>query len=188
MYRGQLKTWNGDKNFGFIHSEELNQETFFHISTLKVIGRDPKQGDFISFEIEKLANGKFRAINCHIESISVKSFTKRSSPDNYKSSSTLKRKMVLVLAIVLITVFAYQRLDMPLVSNLTLVTKTEANISLPMKSTIKTRIQSHFTCDGRQHCSQMTSRAEAKFFTRHCPNTKMDGDNDGIPCENDSRF
>jgi len=45
-----------------------------------------------------------------------------------------------------------------------------------------------FRCDGRQHCSQMTSRAEAKFFTQHCPNTKMDGDRDGIPCENDSRF
>ncbi len=45
-----------------------------------------------------------------------------------------------------------------------------------------------FRCDGRQHCSQMTSRAEAEFFTRNCPNTKMDGDGDGIPCENDSRF
>ncbi|MBQ0779047.1 MAG: excalibur calcium-binding domain-containing protein [Pseudomonas sp.] len=45
-----------------------------------------------------------------------------------------------------------------------------------------------FTCDGRQHCSQMRSRAEAEYFVRHCPNTKMDGDNDGIPCENDSRF
>ncbi|POB01094.1 excalibur calcium-binding domain-containing protein [Halopseudomonas oceani] len=45
-----------------------------------------------------------------------------------------------------------------------------------------------FRCDGRQHCSQMTSRAEAEFFTRNCPNTKMDGDRDGIPCENDSRF
>ncbi len=48
--------------------------------------------------------------------------------------------------------------------------------------------QSRFSCDGRQHCSQMTSRAEAEFFTRNCPNTKMDGDRDGIPCENDSRF
>ncbi len=45
-----------------------------------------------------------------------------------------------------------------------------------------------FKCDGRQHCSQMRSRAEAEFFLRNCPNTKMDGDNDGIPCENDSRF
>jgi hypothetical protein len=45
-----------------------------------------------------------------------------------------------------------------------------------------------FTCDGRQHCSQMRSRAEAEFFVRNCPNTKMDGDRDGVPCENDSRF
>ena len=45
-----------------------------------------------------------------------------------------------------------------------------------------------FNCDGRQHCSQMHSRAEAEYFVRNCPNTKMDGDNDGEPCENDSRF
>lgn len=45
-----------------------------------------------------------------------------------------------------------------------------------------------FSCDGRQHCSQMTSRAEAVYFINHCPNTKMDGDHDGVPCENDSRF
>jgi peptide subunit release factor 1 (eRF1) len=40
-----------------------------------------------------------------------------------------------------------------------------------------------FKCDGRQHCSQMNSYEEAKYFIQHCPNTKMDGDNDGIPCE-----
>lgn len=40
-----------------------------------------------------------------------------------------------------------------------------------------------FTCDGRKHCSQMTSCAEATYFIQHCPNTKMDGNNDGIPCE-----
>lgn len=45
-----------------------------------------------------------------------------------------------------------------------------------------------FRCDGRQHCSQMTSRAEAEYFIRHCPDTKMDGDHDGEPCENDTRF
>ena len=45
-----------------------------------------------------------------------------------------------------------------------------------------------FKCDGRTHCSQMTSRVEAEYFVRHCPNTKMDGDHDGVPCENDSRF
>ena len=40
-----------------------------------------------------------------------------------------------------------------------------------------------FSCDGRKHCSQMTSCAEATYFSNHCPNTKMDGNHDGIPCE-----
>ena len=36
--------------------------------------------------------------------------------------------------------------------------------------------------------SQMTSKDEAIFFINNCPNTKMDGDRDGKPCESDSRF
>jgi hypothetical protein len=40
-----------------------------------------------------------------------------------------------------------------------------------------------YKCDGRIYCSQMTSCAEAKFFLKNCPGVKMDGDNDGIPCE-----
>ena len=38
-------------------------------------------------------------------------------------------------------------------------------------------------CDGRTHCSQMRSCAEAEYFLRNCPNTKMDGNRDGEPCE-----
>ena len=40
-----------------------------------------------------------------------------------------------------------------------------------------------FKCDGRTHCSQMRSYEEALYFLRNCPNTQMDGNNDGEPCE-----
>lgn len=42
-----------------------------------------------------------------------------------------------------------------------------------------------FKCDGRQHCSQMTSCEEATFFLNNCPGIKMDnhGNGNGIPCE-----
>lgn len=40
-----------------------------------------------------------------------------------------------------------------------------------------------YRCDGRKHCYQMNSCAEAKFFLSRCPGVQMDGDNDGIPCE-----
>ncbi|MFJ0260787.1 excalibur calcium-binding domain-containing protein [Acinetobacter baumannii] len=47
---------------------------------------------------------------------------------------------------------------------------------------------SAFQCDGREYCTQMHSLEEARWFVRNCPNTKMDGDRDGEPCENDSRW
>jgi len=56
-------------------------------------------------------------------------------------------------------------------------------IQTPIKRAIKATQQPKFECDGRQHCSQMSSCSEARYFIQHCPNTKMDGDHDGVPCE-----
>lgn len=43
--------------------------------------------------------------------------------------------------------------------------------------------KAQYRCDGRTHCSHMTSCEEAKFFLKNCPGVKMDGDGDGVPCE-----
>ena len=53
----------------------------------------------------------------------------------------------------------------------------------PLASPNTPDAQSPFHCDGRTYCSEMSSCAEAKYFLTHCPNVKMDGDNDGVPCE-----
>jgi Excalibur calcium-binding domain len=44
-------------------------------------------------------------------------------------------------------------------------------------------VSGSFNCDGRKYCSQMKSCAEAKYFLANCPGVKMDGDKNGIPCE-----
>ena len=74
----------------------------------------------------------------------------------------------------------------PHYSSNTPVTPINTNNKNPMQKTIThtvTKPLPSFHCDGRQHCSQMNSYEEAKFFLDHCPNPKMDGDRDGIPCE-----
>ena len=65
------------------------------------------------------------------------------------------------------------------------VTTASTNYSASSNSSFSTDNVSNlqFRCDGRTYCSQMTSCAEATYFLRNCPNTKMDGNNDGIPCE-----
>ena len=45
-----------------------------------------------------------------------------------------------------------------------------------------------FKCDGRVYCSEMRSYAEAVYFHKHCRGTKMDGNGNGKPCENDTRW
>jgi len=51
------------------------------------------------------------------------------------------------------------------------------------KVTIAQPNKSKFRCDGRRYCSQMHSCEEATYFIEHCSDTRMDGDNDGVPCE-----
>lgn len=40
-----------------------------------------------------------------------------------------------------------------------------------------------FTCVGKTRCPDMKSCAEATFYLRNCPGVEIDGDGDGIPCE-----
>jgi len=66
--------------------------------------------------------------------------------------------------------------------------KTHNNVLKSEKSIVQKRKFMHtkknkFKCDNRKYCSQMHSYEEAKYFLRHCPNVKIDGDRDGIPCE-----
>jgi hypothetical protein len=41
----------------------------------------------------------------------------------------------------------------------------------------------NFRCEGKTHCSEMSSCTEATFYLKNCPGTQMDGDGDGVPCE-----
>jgi cold shock CspA family protein len=186
MHKGQLKSWKDDKGFGFIQSSDLTQDTFIHISSLKNMSRKPKTGDFIYFEVEK-NKGKTKAINCRIEGVADKKI-QRHKPRIHRNTSAPKSKLVLILVVIGIAAFAFQRLGLTPSNK---PTQQTPNILSPNNSLLESdfsNTDSKFSCDGRQHCSQMTSRAEAVYFINYCPNTKMDGDRDGIPCENDSRF
>ena len=63
--------------------------------------------------------------------------------------------------------------------------KYQPTSAQPPRSIVQKEPARHttFNCDGRTYCSQMTSCAEATYFLKNCPDTKMDGDNDGVPCE-----
>ena len=175
---GTLKKWNDERGFGFIESPSQDKEIFVHISAFPRDGSRPKVGEMISFEIRSGPNGKTRAVaDQRPGAATVNPRPKRP----VTSSKSRKGALAPVLISIGLLCFAGYRFFNSSPS----VTITSPGINAPQR----VQTENHnFKCDGRQHCSQMTSRAEAEFFIRNCPSTKMDGDNDGIPCENDTRF
>ena len=198
MNKGLLKAWNNEKGFGFIKADSLAHDTFIHISALKHMSRKPKVGDTIYFEVATQPDGKTKAVNCRIEGVAALKVTPKKSnhhrvaKSNFTDSFLGKVASISIIAVLgFIAVNKYSHYksneqfnnNIPVITNADLATFDEKypKIVIPQNT-------QNFTCDGRQHCSQMTSRAEAIFFINNCPNTKMDGDRDGDPCERDSRF
>ena len=179
MIKGQLKSWDDAKGFGFIKSDEYERDVFIHISTLKAMSRKPKLGDFIYFEIERQHDGRTCAINCRIEGVAPAK--KIHSKNKIRKKSPLST-IGSALFVICVGSFAYAKITSQVKPTLAFPTH-EPNIQIEHETPIH-----NFKCDGRQYCSQMNSRAEAEFFNQYCPNTKMDGDHDGEPCESDSRF
>ena len=95
------------------------------------------------------------------------------------------KKLILLALIGLAGWQIYAKQSTPVITNAALEL---LNISSEPVNAPSSVYEKKYSCDGRQYCSQMNSRAEAVFFINNCPNTKMDGDHDGIPCDNDSRF
>jgi len=93
----------------------------------------------------------------------------------------VKLKNSLILMVICLGAWQFYFKENPAVESSRHNAITEIPNSRAMQTVAKAKAV--FKCDGRQHCSQMKSYEEAIYFIQHCPNTKMDGDNDGVPCE-----
>jgi hypothetical protein len=81
---------------------------------------------------------------------------------------------LLIIALITTGAYSYYKLQQP--------AEALPAAAMPLSKPVQA-MPPEFRCDGRTHCSHMTSCEEAFFFIEHCPGTQMDGDGDGIPCE-----
>jgi cold shock CspA family protein len=189
--QGKLVRWVDDKGFGFIKPESGSGDIFIHISALAGMSRKPVIGDIILYQIGFDANGKTCAVNAKIEGVSQilslaplerkrkkdlsTPIQERVNRKPGKINNPKKRFKLLPLLIVVVAVFIYDKVS----KEKTVIDR----IKMPMVETSEVEQAEPFQCQGKIWCSQMSSSEEALFYLRHCPGTKMDGDNDGIPCE-----
>lgn len=168
---GNLTKWNDDRGFGFISPAGGGAEVFVHISAFPRDGRRPTVGELVSYETDAGSDGKARAIRIMRAGQKPRVRTTRPVGGDSRASGLLGT-ILGVLAIGAIAGYGYTRLRKP-------DTPPPSTLSPPVVQ----QADSPFKCDGRTMCSQMTSCAEAHYFVLHCPNTKMDGNGDGEPCE-----
>jgi cold shock CspA family protein len=190
--KGKLVRWIDDKGFGFIKPEHGKDDIFIHISALKGMSRKPVIGDVIHYQVSLDANGKPRAVNAQIEGVSqalalspLKQKRERDLPSPakerpYRNTSTSagkpRRRLSLfsILIVIGVAVAIYDKASKERTFSASRVA------TLPTEQIEQTE---QFQCQGKVWCSEMTSYEEAVFYLRNCPGTKMDGDGDGIPCE-----
>lgn len=169
---GTLTKWNDDRGFGFISPAQGNDEIFVHISAFPR-GDRPHVNEFISFETETGQNGKLRAVR-------IMRPGQRRAPHRPRIVRQSERPASLInavlgiLAIAAIAAYGYSSLT---------GSRSAPAVSVAPVTAASSSLSTSFKCDGRTTCSQMTSCAEATYFLQHCPNTKMDGNDDGEPCE-----
>ncbi|NOT99999.1 MAG: cold shock domain-containing protein [Gallionella sp.] len=190
-FQGKIDSWNEARGFGFIQRNGGNDKLFVHISAFTQRQRKPSNGDIVTYEVSKAKDGRSQASN-------VEFVIGRNSVSQSENGSAWGRVAMIGL-VVIVSIVAYikhvpqklfysethpevvasdiqsSELQAPLASSLL---KSESQSLAPSVES-----SSSFRCEGKTHCSQMTSCDEAKFYLRNCPSTEMDGDSDGIPCE-----
>jgi cold shock CspA family protein len=171
---GILRSWNDDRGFGFIAPTHGGNELFVHISAFPRDGSRPVEGESLTYELGRGQNGKPQAVRVVRQAIGARAPRVNSPPRRSGRSGPFKTLLVLLVVVVGVA-YAYSRFARS--ANSSVSVHPAAAVQTPQTT------QSSFRCDGRTYCSQMTSCAEATYFLRHCPGVKMDGNNDGVPCE-----
>ncbi|MDQ3059198.1 MAG: excalibur calcium-binding domain-containing protein [Pseudomonadota bacterium] len=188
-FEGTLTQWNDDRGFGFVAPAQGGQAVFVHISAFPRDGQRPQPHEALSFEIELDNKGKKRAVGVRRPAGSQPA-PRRLTPGGAVLGRPVRHatgglaKWVAMLLLVAVGVYGYDQYS----KRVSAYPSADTGQPLaqpvgqePVQVLQPTAVS--FRCDGRQHCSQMTSCAEATFFLKNCPGVKMDGDGDGVPCE-----
>ncbi|MDC7698467.1 excalibur calcium-binding domain-containing protein [Vogesella indigofera] len=185
LYHGTISRWHDDKGFGFITQDHTREELFFDLSDCPPGGVRPQVGFVVYFQRQQAANGKVSA-----RQVQGKVFTAppAASPplpplDYVLAPAAPRQHHSRVHGIVLLLLLTAGVAGYASYAGRSSAAPASRAINTSRPATTPAAATAGFRCDGRQHCSQMNTLQEAAYFLQHCPDTRMDGDGDGQPCE-----
>lgn len=188
-FNGKLTKWNAERGFGFVVADHGEQELFVHVSAFPRDGRPLAIGEPLTFEMGLDKEGRKRAVRVRRPGAPEPRASHRQPQEHIRrpsrqvpertGSNSFGSILVSLLVVAGLGWYGYtrftERADASAVA--------PQSVMSPAQTAAPDIRQPAFQCDGRNHCSQMSSCSEAKQFLKHCPGMKMDGDGDNIPCE-----
>lgn len=189
---GTLAKWNDQRGFGFIAPANGGPDVFVHISAFPLDGIRPVQGERLSFEIISGEDGTKRAHAIHRPDRQPRNPQRpvgARHPEKRSRGFLSKLILLVIFGLLAYTAYGYYTRHAaalhghlrPPADDSPTPGRPAARID-PVLGAPPAAAPS-YTCDGRTHCSQMTSCTEATWFLNNCPGVKMDGNHDGVPCE-----
>ncbi len=167
--QGRVTEWNDERGFGFVIQNGTGARVFLHVSEMSASRRRPAIGSLITYELGQDDKGRIQARSARFVGARV------SGPS--KSMGTLASAVVGLMTLLVIGYVGYVRISNP---------NSTVSASVYKIVFVRDALRSHpeFQCRPEKNsCFKMTSCAEALFHQEHCGVADMDGDHDGIPCE-----
>jgi cold shock CspA family protein len=167
-YQGRVIEWKDERGFGFIMPDRGGPKVFLHISSFSYRTRRPTVGAFITYELSTDEKGRPRA--------NAAQFVGESRPKS-RRLNTVVSALTISLVVMFLGYVAYVRISHP-----------NSTVSASVYKIFFAREALHqnpgFRCESeKSSCARMSSCAEAFFHQEQCGVSVMDGDGDGIPCE-----
>ena len=168
-FQGRIAEWNDARGFGFVLPNGGGKRVFIHISAFADRPTRPSVGTLVTYELGQSSDGRPQA--------QVVRFVAAARARQRGEPSVVASIVVLALVLLPIAYVAWVRISNP-------GSTMSASLYKIVFAPQALRSNPTFQCSPQKaSCSAMTSCAEAFFHQERCDVHNMDGDYDGIPCE-----
>ena len=180
-FQGRIAEWHADRGCGFIAPNGGGPKVFVHVRDIEGNAARSPVGRIVTYELDATHPRGPRASRVQVVHAAPKG-----KPDGTNERRVYDGWFARLSGVVILAFYAMLVYSAIIGTNA--INQRKASPPAPPAPRPAALVEqvttpAAFSCQGKTTCSQMASCEEAKFYLANCPGVRIDGDGDGIPCE-----